>query len=240
MNNIIDEETKQLAEIYNTGYLELLRLNAIIFADEIKEKLETGEYDNYVLNEDFLDNLTILIEVNETEKFLDSNAKSNVLDILSYMQDNMECKKEISKLIARLFSTKCDNCFIFYRNQYLTRNGMLYEKTKNEYDTSIFKEKHLIKNLRYSLSVDYTVVMVLIDGLDKDLDEMMQLIPPQHFINTINVLMYECPKLLIINSFTERVKNILDKISKNELPNIEQTGIYRAKLLLKKLEKKLA
>ena len=59
MNNIIDEETKQLAEIYNTGYLELLRLNAIIFADEIKEKLETGEYDNYVLNEDFLDNLSI-------------------------------------------------------------------------------------------------------------------------------------------------------------------------------------
>ena len=86
MNNIIDENTykeiQQLSAVYKTGYLELLRLNSIVYDDDIKEKLETGEYDNYVLDDDFLELLDIMAEVNITEKFFDPKVKSNILEIL--------------------------------------------------------------------------------------------------------------------------------------------------------------
>ena len=255
MNNIVEEvnieqieliaqekcdDNKKLEAAYKTGYINLLEFNAVIYDDKIKDKLQAREYDDYILSDDCIENFTILIEVNEKEKFLDSKAKSNVLEILDYMRNNMESKKEINGLIARLFSTKGDNSLLFYRNQYLTRNGMLYERTKNEYNPSIFEKDTVIKDLRYSLSLDYAIVMSLIDGLDEDLEEMIKLLPSQYFINTINVLMYECPVLLTIESFKERVENILNRISNEEVPNIEKTGKYRAKLLLKKLENKLA
>lgn len=238
MNNIIDENTykeiQQLSAVYKTGYLELLRLNSIVYDDDIKEKLETGEYDNYVLDDDFLELLDIMAEVNITEKFFDPKVKSNILEILNYIKAKKTNDESVQRVVRMLNASSKENCYTFYRNQYLLRSGMLSEETKKEYDPSIFEDEVALKELRFSLACDYQIVIALIDGT---IEEKEDILLSEFFINTINDVKYECPQLLAIPSINKCVKEILNRIRKEKLSNIDTLGRHRAKVLLKKINK---
>ena len=230
----ICEEIKQIAAIHKTGYINLLRLNSIVYDDDIKEKLETGEYDSFVLDERCIELLDVMADVNDKERYLDPKAKTNTIEILEYIKEKSQNKEQAESVIRVLKGSSTDKCYTFYRDQYLLRSGMFNEKTKSEFDPSIFKDDMVLKELRYSLSRDYQIVVALVDGPIEDSENILL---SEFFINTINNLKYECPALLQIPSIKEEVRNILQKIRKEDLSNIDTLGKYRAKVLLKKLKK---
>lgn len=225
-------------------YLASLKVKAIIYDDEINSDFDYEECRNYILSDEFLDNLALRVSVNELTKTIDKQIKKNIFEVLFFIRENKtENRKEtidkINNIIVSLNVTAEDCCALFYKNEFAKRENL----TPDEYHKiplEIVKEdKNLREMLNYSLMLDYdTVNCLLSDDEEIFKDEVVEKeLLNDYFISTINAVLKDCPTLLNNEQFRRRTIYVLELLMKKNDLN-EQETIDRAQKIYKIMKKR--
>ena len=224
------------------SYLNMLKLNSIIYDDEIYKELEKEDIcdKEYILSDYYLDNLEALLEVNEETKHLDPQVISNILDTLQFIRKNSTDIERINNLIVKLNEAKTDNYPYFYREQYLKRANMYNKKDIENHDVSWFMDNDILKELRYTIMRDHIITVCLID--EDNIETLDDILLCDHFINTVSVITYECPSVLLIVDVKEKINYMLKRIvmkslRKDNIYDLDALSRYRSHKLIKKMKK---
>ena len=223
-------------------YLNILKFNSIIYDDDIYYKLEKeDECDKeYILSEDYLENIKTLLEDNEDTKHIDAKVISNILDTIQFIRVERGNTKALNEIVVRLNMAKDDNYLSFYRDSYLKRSGLFNKWRQESYSIESFNEDEILSELRYSIMQDHIITMCLLD--DEDVDDLDDILVSDYFLNTLNLLMYECPEVFRVCDVKEKIKKVLNKIVKqskikNNENNLDTLSRYRSYILLRKVKK---
>ena len=220
------------------SYLKILKFNSFIYDDDLfKDLLEEDMQE--ILSDTFVESISTLVKTNEDTRHLDPKSVDNVLDIVSFVRAKKGNTKELAEIITKLNSFKYDKYVYFYRDQYLKRSGMLTERTRRKYDLKCFTHEEVLKELRFSLMLDYDILTSLTEDTDEEFLDMEEILVSDYFINTINAAIYDCPQIFKVNKAKERTKYILNKIEElsHQKEQADALSRYRAHTLMKQMKK---
>ncbi len=220
-------------------YLNLLRLNSVIYDDRIIEYMDDNDKE-YILSDTYLESLIILIEFNRKSGHLCPHVVDNILDTLTYIRKEKGNSSIINSLIRELNDVTYNKYLYFYRDQYLKRSGMYTSKSKKKYSIDSFSSADILSELRFSMMLDYDIILCLIEDTDEEVEDMEEVLVSDYFLNTINAIAYECPQIFKIDGVKERIKDITHKIVEKSYDkdiDLDVISRYRSKQLSKRLKK---
>lgn len=196
-------------------YLNKLKMNTVIFNDEVREEFEYEEFKKYVISNEFIESLYSFVNANYILEMIDLDVKNNIFDVLVFIRDNTKkYNEEINEIIALLNFTPYDNANDFYRRQFLKRMGRYTKKEEKYYPDKFFEEDSDIKKLiRFSLTNDYDTINQLLYCEDDEIDAIIknQLLT-EYTLNTFNILLYDFKELFEDERFKNRVIYVLKEI----------------------------
>lgn len=220
-------------------YMKILKLNAIIYDDRIIEELTYDVCLEYILSDEFLNDLSMLIDMNRITKHLDSKVKDNIRDILFFLRTKINKTNKINELIGILNNTTEEGVLPFYRDQYLKRANLYSDRARKKYPLECFDNITVQEEIRFSMMQDYDYMNLLLEDEETFFENETEFIN-DFFINTINITKYDCSDILLVGNVNPRIKYLLEGIKKESYKNgndLDSISRYRAKTLLKKLKK---
>lgn len=240
-----------------SSYLKDKKLQCYIFDQMKDEDLDNPLYVDYLLSDEFFQSLVDFIGKNYKLEIADATIRDNIRNIIWYLRDNkkydtktenQELRRILNECIISLNKSRCTNDIGFYRQQFYYRSDQRPTSFWNQaYDENYISERK--ESLNFSISRDYDTIYGL-SLLDSEEEFKEDVVPDKinchYFINTLNVLFYECPSIYNIDKVVSRANYILEinkKLIKNkpcpyELNNdIEDELLYRTSKVMKKMKK---
>lgn len=197
-------------------YIKRLKLNAIIFDDDIMDEVEYPEAREYIFSLEFLKILNFKTSVNVLTEEFDFHVIDNIREVLNYIRFNGVDKNYfpiINQVLSSLNIANSKGCSTFYKIQYLKRKGLLDRNHLEKRDLSLYteqKNKQLLENIRAHISLDYDILTTLLYDNDETFKTNIKEYTLEHFLSTINLVMYECEAVLELPLFRKRVKYVLN------------------------------
>ena len=237
-------------------YLELLKVNAIIYDDEIEKDFDYDECRNYLLDDTFLEYLYAKVKTNEITETMDDKVKNNIRNVLFFIRyEQPTCPKEkiekINEILVSINSASSKNSSIFYQTQYLKRSGLLSKKDEKLYDKDIFvEESEMLEAIRYSIMMDYDTIYQILNSSDEEFinENVKNELLDDYFMNTIYLVLSEQKELFENPLFKKRVIYVLRSIKevilnksklykKDDSKELDLESYLRANKLLRKVKK---
>lgn len=202
-------------------YLKKLKLNAVIYDDEIMGEIDYPELRKYIFSLDFLKALHFKVMMNILTQEFDSHVIDNIRNVLNYIRFNGVNNSFIpliNQMIIALNSSKCRRSNVFYKVQYLERSGILdiYHLSKN--DLHLYNEElngDTLKTIRDYITLDHDILDTLLYSSDDEFKKNIKEYAIESFLSTINLVMYECKTIFENDLVKKRVNYVLKHI--NEL-----------------------
>ncbi|HPF83201.1 MAG TPA: hypothetical protein PLV83_03415 [Bacilli bacterium] len=199
--------------------LNYFKINSFIYDDAVAERFEYEDDIDYILSREFLENLHTKLELDEIKPEIDSQIKNNIYDIVYFIKNNNEDKKNIQLINEIIVSLNSIQGYIndeFYKDQALKRSGrntLKYKLALNK--VSFEQEPAFTEIIRQSMANDYRIIYYLMNLNDKENGELFKLYLLQNcdeLFNTLNYLMYDYPKVVFSHSFRKNCGEILSEI----------------------------
>lgn len=205
---------------YSKEYLERLKLNAIIYDDEILDDVDFPATKEYIFSKEFLEKLEFRVSINLLVEEFDHNIKRNIYDVLHHIRTNGVNKEYIpliNKIIVTLNSTNERGASSFYKIQYLKRQGCFNLKNLEKKDLELYTpeaNKDLLKTIRDYATLDHDILDTILYSSDEEFSDKIKDFVGEEFFGTLNVLRYEYPSLFDDKIFKKRIKYVLKHVSK--------------------------
>lgn len=228
--------------MYIDEYLKKLKLNAIIFDDDILDDIEYPETKKYIFSKEFFDRLLRRTSISLMIEDLDCHVINNIREVLSYVRFNgvdREFIPIINKILINLNNLKSNGSSTFYKTQYLKRQGKFNVRTLEKKDLHLFTDaanRDFLKTLRDYMSLDHDILDTLLYSSDEEFGNKISDYVIEEFLSVINVVSYECNELFKIEIFKKRVHYMLKNLSLLEGKRTIDS-IYKAYKINKRLKK---
>ena len=228
--------------LYYEKYLENLRLNSIIFDDEIMDDIEYPETKEYVFSLEFLKKLNFRVSMSLLAEDLDYHVIDNIREVLNYIRFNGVNKEYIhiiNQILITLNQMNSRGASTFYKVQRLKRNGILTPVNLEQKDLHLYtdaKNKGFLKTLRDDISLDHDILDTMLYSSDEDFGNLISDYTIEGFLGTINLVSYECTSIFENETFKRRLKYLLKHLSLLEgKRNIE--NMYQAFKVFRRVKK---
>lgn len=225
-----------------SNYLRRLKLNAIIFDDEILNDVDYPATKEYMFSKEFLLNLEFIISLNQLVEQFDHNIKRNIYDVLNYIRMNGVNKDYIpiiNRIIVTLNSSGERCVSTFYKVQYLKRQGIFNINNLEKKDLYLYTPQNnmeLLKTIRDHATLDHDIIDTILNSNDEEFIDNIKHFIGEEFFGTLNLINYECPSLFENDTFKKRVRYVLKHIGK--LSDKKNIGMNcRAYKMLVKIKK---
>lgn len=213
-------------------YIDQLRLNAIIYNDNIKNELNKKYVKEYVLSNEFLDLLIDRIKTNEIIKVIEDKVKENIRVVLFFIRSNRIDVADITnEILVILNNTNSINKEEFYLDEVLKRIG----EDKTEQNEKELRNVNFQKSLRDSISKDYYNMVKLITSNKENIITSFKELDA-NFVLTLSIVRVEKPEFFNLPGLKEKVLILLNELSKRDLSN---GAIYKLNKLLNKIEEQV-